>query len=138
MRAAAVCVALCVPLCAGFASSGNGARGWARARRAARESRRDAIGDAAFAEVARFAPDVADCVVHREVHGPPDVEARIGLTGGHIFQGDCTPERMWSNRPDYRTELDSVYLCGAGTYPGGSVIAVNGRNAAMRVIREIV
>ena len=23
--------------------------------------------------------------------GPPDVEARTGLTGGHIFQGDCLP-----------------------------------------------
>jgi phytoene dehydrogenase-like protein len=27
-------------------------------------------------------------------------------------------------------------LCGAATHPGGSVIGVNGRNAAMRVLRE--
>jgi len=27
-----------------------------------------------------------------------------------------------------------VYLCGACTHPGGSVIGVNGRNAAMAIL----
>jgi phytoene dehydrogenase-like protein len=27
-----------------------------------------------------------------------------------------------------------LYLCGACTHPGGSVIAINGRNAAMEVL----
>jgi phytoene dehydrogenase-like protein len=27
-----------------------------------------------------------------------------------------------------------VFLCGAGTYPGGSVIGINGRNAAMEIL----
>jgi phytoene dehydrogenase-like protein len=100
------------------------------------ESRREAIGDAALAEVARFAPDVADCVVHREVLGPPDVEARIGLTGGHIFQGDCLPDQMWDRRFAPRTPVPGLYLCGAATHPGGSVIGVNGRNAAMAVLAD--
>ena len=97
------------------------------------EARRDAIADAALASVARFAPDVADTVVHREVLGPPDVEERIGLTGGHIFQGECLPEQMWWRRMAPRTPIDAVYLCGASTHPGGSVMAINGRNAAMVV-----
>jgi phytoene dehydrogenase-like protein len=29
-----------------------------------------------------------------------------------------------------------VYLCGACTHPGGSVIAINGRNAAMKILHE--
>jgi phytoene dehydrogenase-like protein len=29
-----------------------------------------------------------------------------------------------------------VYLCGACTHPGGSVIAMNGRNAAMAVLKD--
>jgi phytoene dehydrogenase-like protein len=29
-----------------------------------------------------------------------------------------------------------VFLCGAGTYPGGSVIGINGRNAAMAVLNQ--
>jgi phytoene dehydrogenase-like protein len=32
--------------------------------------------------------------------------------------------------------MEGVYLCGAATHPGGSVIAINGRNAAMAVLAE--
>jgi phytoene dehydrogenase-like protein len=100
-------------------------------------TRRDEIADAALSEVARFAPDVFDVIVHRQVLGPPDIEARIGLTGGHIFQGDCLPDQLWSNRFAPRTPAKGLYLCGAATHPGGSVIAVNGRNAAMAVIEDL-
>jgi phytoene dehydrogenase-like protein len=99
------------------------------------DTRRDEIADAALGEVARFAPDVRDCIVDREVLGPPDVEARIGLTGGHIFQGDCLPDQMWDRRFGPRTDVPGLYLCGAATHPGGSVIGVNGRNAAMAVLK---
>jgi phytoene dehydrogenase-like protein len=100
------------------------------------DGRREEIGDAVLAAVARFAPDVADCVEFREVLGPPDVEARIGLTGGHIFQGDCLPDQMWEHRFAPRTPVPGLYLCGAATHPGGSVIAVNGRNAATAVLAD--
>jgi phytoene dehydrogenase-like protein len=99
-------------------------------------ARREEIADAALAEVARFAPDVADCVEHRQVLAPPDVEERIGLTGGHIFQGDCLPEQMWDRRFGPRTAVPGLYLAGAATHPGGSVIGVNGRNAAMAVLAD--
>ena len=36
-----------------------------------------------------------------------------------------------------RYAVDGVYLCGAGTHPGGSVMAVNGRNAAMAVLEDL-
>jgi phytoene dehydrogenase-like protein len=99
--------------------------------------RRDEIGDDAVAAIARVAPDVADTIVHREVLGPADVEERIGLTGGHIFQGECLPGQMWEKRMRPRTPIESVYLCGASTHPGGSVMAINGRNAAMVVDRDL-
>jgi len=88
----------------------------------------------ALEAIARFAPDVGDCVVEREVLGPPDVEARVGLTGGHIFQGECLPDQMWDRRFASRTPVAGLYLCGAATHPGGSVIGVNGRNAALAVL----
>jgi phytoene dehydrogenase-like protein len=99
-------------------------------------SRREEIADAAIAAIARFAPDVAGCIVHRQVLGPPDVEARIGLTGGHIFQGECLPDQMWDRRFSPRTPVPDLYLCGAATHPGGSVIAINGRNAAMALLAD--
>ena len=100
------------------------------------DERRDAVADATLACIARFAPDVADCVVERQVLAPPDVEARIGLTGGHIFQGECLPEQMWDRRFAPRTGIPGLYLCGAATHPGGSVMAVNGRNAAAAVLHD--
>jgi phytoene dehydrogenase-like protein len=101
------------------------------------DERREEIGDLAIAAISRFAPDVADVIMHREVLGPPDVEDRIGLTGGHIFQGECLPDQMWDNRFGPRTPIPGVYLCGASTHPGGSVMAINGRNAAMAVLRDL-
>jgi len=98
------------------------------------ETRREEIADLVIAEIARFAPDVADCVADRQVLGPPDVEARIGLTGGHIFQGECLPDQMWDRRFGPVTPVPGLYLCGAATHPGGSVIAANGRNAARAVL----
>jgi len=100
------------------------------------DGRRTEIAEAALAEVARFAPDVGECIAEWEVLGPPDVEARTGLTGGHIFQGDCLPDQMWSRRFAPRTPVPGLYLCGAATHPGGSVIGVNGRNAAMAVLAD--
>jgi phytoene dehydrogenase-like protein len=101
------------------------------------DDRREEIGDRVLATIARFAPDVADVVEEREVLGPPDIEARIGLTGGHIFQGDCLPDQMWARRLAPRTPVAGLYLCGAATHPGGSVIAANGRNAAMAVLADL-
>ena len=101
------------------------------------DGRREEIGDLAVDAIARFAPDVNDCIVHREVLGPPDVEDRIGLTGGHIFQGECLPDQMWDRRFGPRTPIPGLYLCGAATHPGGSVMAINGRNAAMAVLADL-
>lgn len=99
--------------------------------------RREEIGDLVIENIGRFSPDVAECIIHREVLGPPDIESRIGLTGGHIFQGECLPEQMWDRRFSPRTPIEGFYLCGAATHPGGSVMAVNGRNAAVAVLEDL-
>ena len=98
---------------------------------------RDIVADAVIAEIARFAPDVADCIEYRQVLTPPDIEREVGLRGGHIFQGECLPDQMWDRRFSPRTTIPGVYMCGAATHPGGSVIAANGRNAAMAVLQDL-
>jgi phytoene dehydrogenase-like protein len=100
------------------------------------EGRREEIGELVLDGIEAYAPDVRECLVEHEVLGPPDVEARIGLTGGQIFQGDALPEQMWDRRLDHRTPIEGLYLCGAATHPTGSVIALNGRNAAMAVLED--
>jgi phytoene dehydrogenase-like protein len=101
------------------------------------DTRRDEVGRLVLELIGRFSPDIADCVDEIDVLGPPDIESRIGLTGGHIFQGECTPDQMWENRFPPRTGMPGVYLCGAATHPAGSVIALNGRNAAMAVLADL-
>jgi phytoene dehydrogenase-like protein len=100
------------------------------------DSRRDEIAGLILNRIALWAPDVHECVEHWQLLGPPDVEARIGLTGGHIFQGSCLPDQMWDRRLAARTPVTGLYLCGAATHPGGSVIGINGRNAAMAVLAD--
>ncbi|MBT5830556.1 MAG: NAD(P)/FAD-dependent oxidoreductase, partial [Candidatus Latescibacteria bacterium] len=102
------------------------------------DTRRDDVKDLVLASIGRFCSNFPDVVEHVEVMGPPDIEKKVGLSGGHIFQGECLPDYMWDKRLAYQTPMDGVYLCGACTHPGGSVIAVNGRNAAMVILDNMV
>ena len=99
-------------------------------------SRREEVARVALGSIGRFCSNIPEAVLHRQVMGPREIERRTGLTGGHIFQGECLPEYMWDRRLTPSTPMEGVYLCGAGTYPGGSVVGINGRNAAMEVLRK--
>jgi phytoene dehydrogenase-like protein len=101
------------------------------------DERREEVADMAFAEIARFAPDILECVEARQVLAPPDIERAVGLSGGHIFQGECLPDQMWDRRFSPRTPMPGLYMCGASTHPGGSVMAINGRNAAMALLADV-
>ena len=100
------------------------------------DERREEVRQLALASLGRFCSNIDSAVVDAQVLGPPDIERKVGLTGGHIFQGECLPAYMWSNRLSSRTPMPGVYLCGACTHPGGSVIGINGRNAAMAVLAD--
>jgi phytoene dehydrogenase-like protein len=98
------------------------------------DDHRESAKQLALTALARFCSNIPDAVIDAQALGPPDIEEKVGLTGGHIFQGECLPAYMWSNRLRAKTPMPGVYLCGACTHPGGSVIAMNGRNAAMAVL----
>jgi len=100
------------------------------------DQHRETAKELALDAFARFCSNIPETVIAAEALGPPDIEKKVGLTGGHIFQGECLPAYMWSNRLRTRTGMRGVYLCGACTHPGGSVIAINGRNAAMAVLAD--
>jgi phytoene dehydrogenase-like protein len=100
------------------------------------DERGDEVRALAMKSLSRFCSNIDDAVIDAQVLGPPDIEQKVGLTGGHIFQGDCLPPHMWSKRLTPRTPMPGVYLCGACTHPGGSVIGINGRNAAMDILHD--
>ncbi len=101
--------------------------------------RREAIADGVIAEFARYAPNVPGSIIARQVLAPPDLEARFGLTGGHIFHGELVPEQAFDLRPvpgssSYEGPIRGLFLCGAGAWPGGCVMGAPGHNAAWEVL----
>jgi phytoene dehydrogenase-like protein len=102
---------------------------------------RDEYAKRVFDALGEHAPKLRDAIEQVEVLSPKDIEARFGLVGGNIMQGELTPDQMFGFRPitgygDYRTPVGGMYLCGAGTHPGGGVMGVPGRNAASVVLRD--
>jgi phytoene dehydrogenase-like protein len=105
------------------------------------EGAREAYAERCLDIVARHAPNVKDALIHHEVLAPPDIERVFGLAGGSIFQGEQGLDQMAFMRPSpllaqYATPVDGLYLCGAGTHPGGGVMGACGHNAAQRVLRD--
>jgi phytoene dehydrogenase-like protein len=89
-----------------------------------------------------YAPNITDVVVDMQVLAPPDLEARFGLTGGHIFHGELVPEQAFNMRPvpgsdTYEGPIRGLYLCGAGAWPGGCVMGAPGHNAAHEAIDNL-
>ena len=110
-------------------------------RGSAWDEERERFGRRVIETLGAYAPGLVDAVEELEVLAPPDIERRFGLLGGNIFQGEMSPDQLFSFRPipgygSYRTPVPGLYLCGAGTHPGGGVMAVPGRNAATVVLRD--
>jgi phytoene dehydrogenase-like protein len=106
------------------------------------EVERDRLADRVFDLVDEVAPGFSESVLHREVLGPPDLERIFALRGGNIFHGAMSLDRLGFMRPlpgcaRYQTPIRNLYLCGAGTHPGGGVMGACGRNAAGEVVREL-
>jgi phytoene dehydrogenase-like protein len=105
------------------------------------ENEREKLGDVVIDTIAEYAPNIRDAIVHRQVLTPWDLEQRFGLTHGNIFHGEITPDQILFLRPvpgwaRYRTPVPGLYLCGAGTHPGGGVMGACGRNAAREALRD--
>ncbi len=103
------------------------------------ESRRDEIANQVVAEFGKYAPNIPAAVVGMQALAPPDLEARFGLTDGHIFHGELVPEQAFDLRPvpgssSYEGPIAGLFLCGSGAWPGGCVMGAPGHNAAQEVI----
>ena len=106
------------------------------------DAERDRFADRVFRIIDEVAPGFSDSVIHKEVLAPPDIERVFGLTGGNIFQGAMSLDRLLFMRPlpgwsRYRTPISGLYLCGAAAHPGGGVMGACGRNAAGEILRDL-
>ena len=93
-----------------------------------------------LAVLERFAPGVQRLVLASEVLTPSDLEQRFKLAGGHIFHGELALDQLSLMRPvigyaRYQTPVRGLFLCSAGTHPGGFISGASGRLAAREVIK---
>ena len=112
-----------------------------RLRQGTWEERREEIGDRVTELIGRFAPNVPGAVIARRVFSPWDLEQRFGITEGNIFHGDIALQQLFFMRPlprwaNYESPVRGLWLCGAGTHPGGGVTGAPGYNAAHAILRS--
>ncbi len=105
------------------------------------EGSREKYADTCVSSIGQFATNLEGSILEREVLAPPDLEDIFGLVDGSIFQGEQDIAQMAFMRPTpglakYSTPLHGLYLCGAGTHPGGGVMAASGHNAAQRILKD--
>ena len=101
--------------------------------------KREAFGDAVINTIARFAPNIKDIILHRQVLTSADIESTFGLTEGNIFHGELTLQQLFVMRPavkwaDYTTPIKNYYQCGSGTHPGGGITGSPGEMAAKKIL----
>ena len=100
---------------------------------------RQAFIDKSIDLIARYAPGIREQVLHAELLTPEDFEREFHMQGGHWHHGELAMDQFLMMRPvpgvaQYHTPVGGLYLCGAGSHPGGGVMGSAGRNAANSVL----
>ena len=110
-----------------------------------KEGNWDSIGDGYVKQcvdlMTEYIPNLKEIIDDYFLVSPKELEDRIFMSQGHMFHGECVPGQVFQHRPfsgwaDYRTPIESLYLCGAGTHPGGTVTGAPGHNAAHEILRD--
>lgn len=102
------------------------------------EENGDAFADRCISIVERSFPGLSSRIVDRRWLGPHHIESEFGLTASNITHGDMLPAEMLADRPNHEfvqsLEASGIFLGGAGTWPGGYVTGIPGRNSAARLL----
>jgi phytoene dehydrogenase-like protein len=89
--------------------------------------------------LAAYAPGIRAQILHSELLTPVDIESEFRISGGHWHHGELALDQFLMLRPvphcaQYASPVDGLFLCGAGSHPGGGVMGSAGRNAAHAVL----
>jgi phytoene dehydrogenase-like protein len=105
------------------------------------DDEREAAADCIIDTVTAHAPNFRASILGRQILSPLDLERVFGLVGGDIMHGAMSLDQLWAARPvlghgSYRGPIRNLYMCGAGTHPGGGVTGAPGHNAAQIMIGD--
>jgi len=105
------------------------------------ESHKDNFKNLIIDKIADYAPNLKDKIIASELLTPADLEDRFHIHGGHWHHGEISLDQILTMRPfpgasQYGTSVDGLFLCSAGTHPGGGVMGLAGHNAAKEIIKR--
>lgn len=91
--------------------------------------------------VEEYAPGFRASILGKMILSPKGLERKFGLVGGDIMHGHMSLDQLWAARPilgnaAYRGPLKGLYMCGAGTHPGGGVTGAPGHNCAREILAD--
>src|SRR5690606_11542933 len=89
-----------------------------------------------------YAPNFPSSIIAQQALSPLDLEREYGLTGGDIAHGQYELHQLFTMRPHpdaagCATPIRRLFLCGAGTHPGGGVSGIPGFHAARLALRSL-
>ena len=104
-------------------------------------SHKDDFKNLVIDRIADYAPNLKDKIIASELLTPADLEDRFHIHGGHWHHGEISLDQILTMRPfpgasQYGTSVDGLFLCSAGTHPGGGVMGLAGHNAAKEIIKR--
>jgi len=105
------------------------------------DAEEDKAADDIISTVEAYAPGFRASVLGRQILSPKGLERKFGLVSGDIMHGNMSLDQLWSARPilghgAYRGPLKGLYMCGAGSHPGGGVTGAPGHNCAAEVLAD--
>ena len=91
--------------------------------------------------VEAYAPGFRASILGQQILSPLGLERTFGLAGGDIMHGNMSLDQLWAARPvlghgAYSGPMKGLYMCGAGTHPGGGVTGAPGHNCAAEMLAE--
>ena len=105
-------------------------------------AKKDQLTNQIIDQLSEFSPGLKDIILDTDLQTPTDLEETFGLSGGHIFHGETSPDSFFlqSNRSgvaNHRSPIGNLYLCGSGCHPAGGLLAMSGQMAASVVQRDL-
>jgi phytoene dehydrogenase-like protein len=100
-----------------------------------------AAADCIIDTVEAHAPGFRASILGHQILSPKGLERKFGLASGDIMHGNMSLDQLWAARPvlghgAYRGPFKGLYMCGAGSHPGGGVTGAPGHNCAREVIAD--
>ena len=90
--------------------------------------------------IKKYSPEIEKSIEGKKFISPDDVEIDYNVSGGHWHHGEIQIDQLFMLRPipgasQYKTHLDGLYMCGAGSHPGGGLSGIPGKNAAQEILK---